>query len=356
MNRLLAGFIVAALLVPTVALGQSASSLLDQGIRAYTVREYDGAAWLLRRALTAEGANALPPAEIARGLMYLTATEVARNQRDSAVSAAHRLMVLDPHYRPDQQTFPPDVVAIFQEARRSAPTVSIRAIGDTAIRPGADAFIVRLGSTASPEVTATVNSADGRVVRTLYNGAFRDSVDLRWNGLDASGSPPPDGRYAVIVTPSARERRGASTSWTLRLPIEVAHLPVDTLPLPAAPSDSLMRPEHGDTKDAMRALAPGIGAGLAIILVPKLVASGEHASSARLIVGGSVAIAGIAAFLSHHPGQQLPANERYNRSLRDNWKRNVAEISRRNADRLRQARMIIRPGAPSLTTNGGDTP
>jgi hypothetical protein len=71
-------------------------------------------------------------------------------------------------------------------------------------------------------------------------------------------------------------------------------------------------------------------------------------------VGGTVAIAGIAAFLSHHPGQQLASNEQYNRNLRDNWRRNVSEIERRNADRARQARMIIRPGAPSFTT--GDTP
>jgi hypothetical protein len=89
-------------------------------------------------------------------------------------------------------------------------------------------------------------------------------------------------------------------------------------------------------------------------VLPKAIASGERASSGRLIVGGSVAIAGIAAFLSRHPGQQLAGNTQYNRNLRDNWRRNAAEISRRNADRVRQAKMVIRPGAPSLVT--GDTP
>lgn len=352
MNRLLAaGLTVCALLVPGVARAQSASALLDQGVRAYSVREYDGGAWLLRRALAVEGANALSNAEAARALVYLTATEVARNQRDSALVAARRLIVLDPRYRPDERTFPPQVIAVYQEARRSAPSVSIRASGDTAIRPGSEAFVVRLGSSTSPEVSAAVTNADGRVVRTLFTGTLRDSVDLRWNGLDASGNPPPPGRYAIIVSP----RRGGATAsgggWTLRLPLELARPSVDTTPLPPGPPDSLFRPERGNTSGAVRALVPGVVAGVAIVLIPKLVATDERASNARLVVGGAVTIAGVAAFLSKRPGQRIPANERYNRNLRENWQRNVAEISRRNADRQRQSRLIIRPGAPSLVTS-----
>jgi flagellar hook capping protein FlgD len=356
-NRLLAaGLTVSALLVPAVTRAQSAASMLEHGVRAYSVREYDGGAWLLRRALAVEGSGALGNADAAKALMYLTATEVARNQRDSALAAARRLIVLDARYRPDQQSFPPDVIAVVLEARRAAPTVSIRAPGDTAIRPGADVFVVRLGAATSPEVTAALTGADGRVVRTLYTGSFRDSIDLRWNGLDGSGNAPADGRYAIVVSPTAREQRrnGGGSTWTLRLPLELTRPPVDTTPLPAAPPDSLLRPERGDTKGAMRVLVPGIVAGAAIIVLPKVVASGEKASGARLIVGGSVAIAGIAAFLSRHPGQRLPENTQYNRNLRDSWRRNAAEISRRNADRVRQSRMIIRPGAPSLVT--GETP
>ncbi|MGH7520437.1 MAG: FlgD immunoglobulin-like domain containing protein [Gemmatimonadales bacterium] len=350
MNRLLAaGLTVCALLVPLSARAQSASALLDQGVRAYQVREYDGGAWLLRRALAVEGADALSNAGTARALLYLAATEVARNQRDSALAAAKRLILLDPRYRPDE-SFPPQVIAVYQEARRTAPSVSIRASGDTAIRPGSEVFVVRLGSSTAPEVSAAVTNAEGRVVRTLFTGTIRDSVDLRWNGLDASGNPPQPGRYAIVVSP---RRGGAATggTWTLRLPLELARPTVDTTALPPAPPDSLFRPERGNTNGAMRALVPGVIAGAAIVVLPKLVATGERASNARLIVGGAVTIAGVAAFFSHHPGQRLPANVQYNRNLRESWQRNVAEISRRNADRQRQTKMIIRPGAPSLVTS-----
>jgi hypothetical protein len=355
-NRFLAaGLVASALLVPVQANAQSATALLDQGVRAYSVREYDGGAWLLRRALAAEGADELSNAGTARALLYLTATEVARNQRDSALAAARRLILLDPRYRPDD-SFPQAVVAIYQEARRTAPSVSIRAAGDTAIRPGAETYVVRLGSSTAPEVTANVLNADGRVVRTIFSGTIRDSVDVRWNGLDGSGNVPAAGRYMIVVTP--RERRGGTASagsWTLRLPIEVARPAVDTTPLPSAPPDSLFRPERGNTNAAVRALIPGVVAGVAIVALPKLVATGEDASNARLIVGGAVTIAGIAAFFSHHPGQRIPENEQYNRNLRENWQRNSQEIARRNADRLKQSRMIIRPGAPSLVTTS-ETP
>ena len=352
MNRFLAaGLVASALLVPVQAHAQSATSLLDQGVRAYTVREYDGGAWLLRRALAAEGADALSNAGTARALLYLTATEVARNQRDSALAAARRLILLDPRYRPDE-SFPQAVIAVYQEARRTAPSVSIRASGDTAIRPGSETFVVRLGSSTAPEVTAIVTNADGRVVRTIFSGTIRDSVDVRWNGLDGSGNVPAAGRYMIVVTP--RERRGGTASagnWTLRLPIELARPSVDTTPLPSAPPDSLFRPERGNSKSAVRALIPAVVAGVAIVALPKVVATGEEASKARLVVGGAVTIAGIAAFFSHHPGQRIPENEQYNRNLRETWQRNSQEIARRNADRLRSSRMIIRPGAPSLETS-----
>jgi hypothetical protein len=352
MIRFLTILVLAVLVVPAAAQGQSASDLLSQGIRAYTTREYDGGAWLLRRALSIQGAEGLSRTDAAKALMYLTATELARSQKDSAMAAARRLNVIDPKYDPDERVFSAQAIAVYQEARRSAPTMTVRAIGDTAIRPGSDAFTVRLVAASGPEVSAAITSADGRVVRTLYQGRVRDSVDIRWNGLDQSGNPPPDGRYAVTITPTARERRGGvGAAWILRLPLEVARPPIDTIPLPPEPSDSLLRPERGNYQGAWKSLAPGLIAGAAVIVLPKIVANGERPTNARLVVGATVTVAGIAAFLSHRPGRSLPANTQYNRTLREKWNRDVADITRRNAERLRQSRLVINAGAPVLTTS-----
>lgn len=350
MIRRLILLLAAVVLAPAVARGQTASDLVAQGIRAYGVREFDGGAWLLRRALSAQGPGALSPAETARALMYLTAIEVARDQRDSALAAARRLFVVDPRYRPEDQTFPSSVLALLQEAKRNAPTMTIRLVGDSAIRPGTDGIALRISAPSPAEVTASVTSPEGRVLRTLYTGPVRDSLDLRWNGLDAAGAPPASGRYAITVTPVGRDRRAG---WSLRLPIEVVRLAPDTMPLPPEPPDSLFRPERGDSRGAFQSLLPGVLAGAAIVILPKLVASDERPTGARLVVGGAVTIAGVAAFLSHRPGRNLPGNTLYNRTLRENWKRNAADISRRNADQRRQARIVIRPGAPVLTMPEG---
>lgn len=351
MIKLAAVLLLGMLAVPSLARAQSAGDLLSQGVRAYAVREYDGGAWLLRRALAFEGAEALRAADAARALIYLAATELARSNRDSALAAARRLVLLDPKFRPEDGVFPPQLVALYQEARRSSPSVSIRALGDTSIRPGVDVFVVRLAAATSPEVSATLTAADGRVVRMLYAGPVRDSVDLRWNGLEAGGTSPPAGRYAVTVTPTGRDRRAA---WTLRLPLELVRPALDTLVPPPAPADSLFRPERGDYQGAWRSLVPGVLAGAAIVVLPAIVASDERATNARYIVGGTVTVAGIAAFLSNRPGRSIPSNNAYNRNLREKWRRDVADITRRNAERVRQGRLVIRPGAPVLT--GAEAP
>ena len=375
MSRLLLPLLLGIALAPAAARAQSATALMEQGIRAYNLHEYDGGAWLLRRSLSVEGAGALSQSDQVRAMVYLSATELARGQRDSAVAVAKRLLMVEPRYRPDDEVFPPQVVALYQDARSAPPPavarspdpapspppsreaermVAIRAISDSTIRPGAEYFTMRLSAPTDPEVAAAVVTQEGRVVRTLYMGTVRDSVDLRWNGLDVSGKPAPPGQYTVSVTPIGRDRR---SGWSLRVPIEVVKSTPDTTPLPIAPPDSLFRPERGNYRSAWRALAPGILASAAIIVIPKVVAGDDKPSGARLFVGGTVAIAGVAAFLSHRPGREIPANATYNQNLRDSWRRNYADITRRNAESLRQARLIIRAGAPVLTVSeGGSAP
>lgn len=344
---LIAAAWLGALAGPRAAGAQAAADVLAQGVRAYEDLEFDAAAGLLRRALAFQGTDVLARADVARALIYLAATELFRGRPDSAVAASRRLVLLDPRFRPDELVFPPQVLTLFEAERRATPAVTARAAADTAIRSGADAFVVRLYASTFHDVTATLATEAGRVVRTLYAGPIADSLDLRWNGLDSAGARPPDGRYAVTVASLDRARRVVRM---LRLPLEVVHPSVDTLPHPAPPADSLIRPERQPFGPALRVLAPGALAGAAIAVLPSVVASGEDASGARLLVGGTVTIAGIVAFLSHHPGRAMPENAAHNRVLRDAWRREVENVTRGNAQRAREVRVVIRAGAPVLMT------
>ena len=336
-----------ALAAPGAARAQSAAAVLAQGARAYEDLELDNAAGLLRRALAVQGADALAPADADRALMYLAATELLREHADSARAVARRLVLANPRFRPDELVFPPQVLTFYETTRRATPAVIGRAPADTAIRPGAEALAVRLYASTFHDVTATLGTEAGRVIRTLYAGPIGDSLDLHWNGLDSSGTAsPPNGRYAITVTSLDRQRRVVRI---LRLPLEVTQGRVDTLPHPAPPADSLLLPERQPMRPALRAFAPAALAGVAIAVLPSVVANGEDASAARFVVGGTVTVAGIVAFLSHHPGRSIPANVAHNRALRDAWRREDTEITRRNAERMR-GMLGIRAGAPVLLT------
>ena len=335
------------LAAPRVSSAQSAAAVLAQGARAYEDLELDNAAGLLRRALAVQGTGALAPADVSRALMYLAATELLREHADSARAVARRLVLANPRFRPDELVFPPQVLTFYEATRRATPAVIGRAPADTAIRPGAEALTIRLYASTFHDVTATLGTEAGRVVRTLYAGPIGDSLDLHWNGLDSSGTAsPPNGRYAITVTSVDRQRRVVRI---LRLPLEVTQGRVDTLPHPAPPADSLLLPERQPMGPGLRALAPGALAGVAIAVLPSVVANGEDASGARFVIGGTVTIAGIAAFLSHHPGRAIPANVAHNRTLRDAWRREDADVARRNAERAR-GMIGIRAGAPVLLT------
>ncbi len=185
---LLAGLCCGTLAVPSLAAGQAASAALTQGVRAYDDLEFEQAAGLLRRALAVQGSGALSAADVSRALIYLVATELLRDRRDSARAIARRLLVSNPRFRPDELVFPPQLLLLYEVVRRATPAVIAEASADTAIRPGSEAVAVRLYASSVHDIAATLVALDGRVVRTLYRGPIGDSLTLRWNGLDSAGT------------------------------------------------------------------------------------------------------------------------------------------------------------------------
>src|SRR5467141_2470109 len=332
--------------VPARVAGQTAGAVLTQGVRAYDDLEFEQAAGLLRRALAVQGKDALSAADVSRALSYLAATELLRDRRDSARAIARRLVVQNPRFRPDELVFPPQLLLLYEVVRRATPAVIGEAAADTAIRPGSEAWAVRLYASSVHEIAATLVALDGRVVRTLYRGPIGDSLVLRWNGLDSAGTgSPPSGAYALTVSSFNRDGRVVRI---MRLRIEVLPGPTDTLRHPPAPADTVLLPERRPMGPALRVLAPGVLGGVGVAVLPGLVARGEKPSGARFVVGGAVTLASIAAFVSHRPGRQIPANVVHNRGIRD-WQNAVAATTRRNAERGRGL-IGVRTGVPVILT------
>jgi len=349
---LLVGLCCGTVAVPAHAAGQTAGATLTLGVRAYDDLEFEQAAGLFRRALTVQGSDALSAANASRALIYLSATELLRDRRDSARVIARRLVIRNPRFRPDELVFPPQLLLLYEVVRRATPAVIGEAPADTAIRPGKDAVAVRLYASSVHDIGAALVALDGRVVRTLYRGPIGDSLVLRWNGLDSAGtSPPPSGSYVLTVSSFNRDGRVVRI---MRLPVEVLPGPTDTLRHPPAPADTVLLPERRPMGPALRVLAPGVLGGVGVAVLPGLVARGEKPSGTRFALGGAVTLASIAAFVSHRPGRQIPANVVHNRGIRE-WQNAVADVTRRNAERGRGL-IGVRSGTPLILTPEGTGP
>jgi len=82
-------------------------------------------------------------------------------------------------------------------------------------------------------------------------------------------------------------------------------------------------------------------------------AGGEDHARGRLVVGGAVTVAGIAAFFSRHPARAIPANVAANRQLRDRWSEERARVVADNARRRGELRLGVKSGDPVIITPEG---
>ncbi len=324
------------------ARAQSASELLDQAIRAYRELEFDAAAALLRRALVPDLEAATDDSVRADALAYLAATEFYRGRPVSASTAFRRLIRLEPRYRPDQLVFPPDVTNLFEETRRQTKAIKAIVPSDETLRVGADRLSMRLLSSSLHDVLADIRTASGAEVRLLYSGPIADSLDLGWDGLDATGEIT-EGSHVLHVTSLDDNGRILNV---LQIPLSISRLRADTTPHPLPPEPSMFLPETRSSGPGIEALLGGVLAGAAVVALPSAIASGSEPSGARFAVGGVISLAGVAGFLNRRPGQPLPENVVANQTLRREWQDQVASVARQNASRIADVRIRVLAGSP----------
>jgi hypothetical protein len=349
----LAALILALLVLagapPRAARAQTPAELLARGLRAYQDVDYDSAAAVLRAALAQPGPPALSATDRVRALAYLGATELFRERRDSAAAAFGRLLLADPRYRPDQLVFPPEVSSLFQEVRLTTRAVAVTAPPLTEIRAAGDRLIVWLYATSYHPIEVAVLRANGVLLRSLYSGGAGDSLQVLWDGRTATGTPAESGLYVLRVDSRGSDGRVARS---VDLPLDLAQLHGDTVPLPPRPAEALMRPESSPGGSGVRALATGLAAAAAVVVLPSLVSGGSAGMGERFAVAGALGVAGVAGLQVQRRPQPIPANIAANQALRLVWQRQADAVRAENAARRQEVRLVVRAGAPRAV----DTP
>jgi len=323
-----------------VARAQSAADALAQGIRAYQNLEYDSATTLLRGALGRPGAAGLADSDRVRAFVYLGATELFREHRDTARAAFRELVLLDPRYRPSQLIFPPEVSSLFEEVRLGTKAVAAVVPAVTEIAGGGDRLVVRLYATSYHELAVLVASGSGAPPRRLYTGAIGDSLEVLWDGRDSTGLPVYSGDYVLRAT----SRGPAGVATVVEVPLQIRRLERDTLPLPPPPADSLLRPERTAGGQSLRSLLTGLAAAAAVVALPPLVTGEANASNARYGVAAAIGVSGLLGFRMQLRPRRIPENIAANQALRLMWERQTEAVHAENVARLRTPRLLIRAG------------
>jgi len=318
---------------------------LASGVRHYQQLEYDSASILLRRALAFTRTDTLKDAARTRALTYLGAAELFRGKRDSSYAVFRRLVAHNPRARPDPLVFPPEITTIYDFAREATKVVRVELPRDTTIRIGADRYQARLYASSFHQIIVSVEREDGFTVKTLYAGAISDTLQVFWSGDDTLFMANDSGRLVFSVTSLTNSGRQGRV---VRVPLDLVMGPQDTLMSPAPLPDSLFLPEREPAGPGLQALGRGAGFGVAVAVLPGLVAGGTSPSGSRFAVAGGLTIAGIIGFIHHRPGRPLPDNISANIALRDGWQNQVRTTAAENVIRAQQKRLDVHSGLPEI--------
>jgi hypothetical protein len=329
---------------PRTVRAQTSDTTFAAGVRAYRSLEFDLAAWTLRRQLARLDAAGAPAAARVQGLVYLGAVELFRGQRDSAVAAFRRIVMLDPRYRPDQLVFPPEVTGLFNGVRLRTKSAMIVMPRDSEIVPGTAPARFRVVVSSFQLVDVSLRYEDGAPFRPLYGGPIGDSLEVQWDGFDAAGGLPAVSRLLLRV--ASRDPSG-DLAGMVQLPLDVRLSRPDTLPWPSPPADSLLLPEHARSGPALRALMGGVLVSGAVAALPAVVGGSGTRSGPRMAVAGTIGFAGLLGYVLHRPGRTLAPNVRANQAVRDAWQRRVAAVTAENGRRRQDVRVVIQAGEPT---------
>ena len=317
---------------------QSPTAQLGLGIQAYRDVDMVGSVQHLRRALAAGGDDALEADAHKQALTYLGAAELYRDRRDSATAAFRRLVDLDPRYRPDPVVFPPDVVGLFDEVRRSTPAVAVTAPSRATFRAGDPGLPLVLYASVRHTVVVTAETVLGEVVDTIHHGPVGDSLVVRWTGR-GRGRASTVGGMVLGVTSLDRQGRPVRR---VEVPLQVVRGPAERPEAPPAPA---LLPERQGWGKPVGRLTVGLGLAAVSLLVFPEITDSDGTAVATGLVFSSAAIIG---FVESRPGKPLPENVAANAITLARWRAQADAIERVNRTRGDGPAVTVEVGEPTV--------
>jgi len=336
MRRRWLGVLAVALLTSVPAAAQTGPELQARGIRAYQALELDAAARLLRQALAA---GDLPDSAVLVTQAYLGATELYRHHADSSGAVFRRLVLLDPRFRLDPVTFPPEVTAAFDSVRLATPAVAIDVPERVTIEPGRGGITARIYPSSPHAVRVRIETSNGDVLRTVYRRRVAGATSITWDGAGENGKALASGLYLwsfASLGPDGDARR------IVDVPVRLEHVTVDAPTLPSRPT---LLPERTAAKPALVPLGVGLGgAALAWLATPLL----TDREAPRIAFTVAFSAGGIIGFFAQRPGKPIPDNVAANKAAMAAWQADMQRASDEQRQLRPGPRIVIETGRPSV--------
>ena len=345
MRRLAAIALCLLALAPPLAAQSNTAEMLQRAKGLYEQVEVEQALVLLRQIISPASPYVVSPEQRVEAYKYLGASlalQQGQVKRDSAVTYFRAALERDPFVDLEPQSFSPGQLAAFAEARNRTFAAAIRPPRLDTLVPGTGQITLQALTTHVARLRVELRAADG-ASRVLYDGENDGLREVRWDGLLGDGALAPAGRMELDVIGESRLVRLTDTA-TVYLDITRLHPPLeDTLPL-LGTGDLL--PEQYPTSVATGNLLKGLGVAVGALFIQAALSSGDLGGGSLLLsgaVGGAGALTGILSFSARQRDRGIPANIAENARRRaDREGRNVA-IRERNAERLRQTRLLVAP-------------
>jgi hypothetical protein len=331
---------------PLAAQQVAPGQLVEQARAQLDELRPDSAVSLLRYALdprTGAGVR-----ERLRGWTLLGIAELVAGRRTEARQAFREALALAPDLRVDSLEFlHSDLRATFEAersslARASRVTLVVEVPADTSVLLQGGGYRVTALPTRAATVMLFVTRESGEEIHS--DSQVTDGVTaFDWNLRTYSDSVVSVGRYVLRL--QARDAAGQTAIVERMLTIEAE--PLDTLPLPAPPSVTELDPESTQVRERqtgplLRGVLYGSAAAMLAYLGP---GPGGSRDSRAVAVGGTIALGGLAGFLSGQPAwRPNPAAAERNSGIRDRYAAQRTAIEQANARAHERARIRIRAG------------
>ena len=335
MNRAAVIAVLLLLLAGRAPAQDTTAATLRRARDLYEQLELERALPLLREVVSPAWTFDVTAAQRVEANLYLGAVLVLLGARDSAVTHFRAALERDPFTDLDPSRFTPAQVDAFQAARRSVFGIGVRPVTATRLDPRTGKMSFTVVTTHAAAVRCELRSADSQIRFPLLVGEINGLREIEWDGVLANGQLAPSGRYAVVLIANSD-----SASAYFDVQQEVPPLE-DTLP-DLQPGN--LRPErYGSTTGD---LVKGLGVAAGAFLLAN-VATKEDLGRSRdmaAVVGVAGITVGVASFFTHR-GRSQPANVAANEQQRAQRTAANEQIRQRNAARVAQTILVIRPAA-----------